>query len=260
MEFIAKLKNLIEICNTTSNRIILKIFKTDNELECESIYLQNTEYYNTVIHDNILPAEYLLNNLYLNNKDFLKGNNDKVINYIEYAIYMSNDPPGSIFQSYDNWKGKKYSVKDFTVDDMLQYMKIITNPPLPLEKKYIKKRKEIINKLFTESLYKSYNSLNSLFQNVMNNENLGDFKLTCEDTTYYIHSFIIKEYEFFDNIIKSGGDSFKVDTTLEVTKLFIEFLYTKKFSYDNDHIDKLNILAKYTNISELIQICDLILC
>ena len=69
MEFITKLKNLIEICNTTSNRIILKIFKTDNELECESIYLQNTEYYNTVIHDNILPAEYLLNNLYLNNKD-----------------------------------------------------------------------------------------------------------------------------------------------------------------------------------------------
>ena len=147
---------------------------------------------------------------------------------------------------------------------MLCFMKILDNPPLPLTRYYFdaeleKEKTKMIDKLFIESSYKSNNSLNKLFNKVKSGESIGDFKLQSEDNTYYVHSWIIEEYEFFNNIIKFNSDSSQLDCCDEVIKLFIEFLYTKKFDYNNEYIEELKFLAIYTCIDELIQICDIIL-
>lgn len=263
MNFITKLKELIDICKTSTYEKVLHICEIVNENDFEINYYQSQESqekYNKLIYDNIICTNCYLNPIVLNNREFLSSYNSKVKNYIKFQIYYTNNQS----LSYNNWNGKTYSSKDFSIDDMLCFMKFLDNPPLPLTRCYFddelrKEKKKLINQLFIESSYKSHNSLIKLFNKVKNGDDTGDFKLMYEDNTYYLHSWVIEEYEFFNNIIKFGGDSLQLDCCKEVVNLFIEFLYTKKFEYDNEYIEELKILAIYTCIDELIQICDVVL-
>jgi len=151
MSIINKLKELIDLFQTTNYKSFLKIlikeFNIKSEDEIEDAYFNNKNKWNKLIHCNIFCTENYLSEIIIKNRDFLDSYNDKVKDYIEFSL-LANP-----IYLYDEWENAKFKIEDFDIDDMLSTIKLLNYPPLPLIRNYFddehfKDKDHMLNKLF----------------------------------------------------------------------------------------------------------------
>ena len=258
-----KLEQLITI-NGTYNSLesFLKDLKSLRKLEEKEdidiyeLYKSDIGAFIKTIFYYILHDECSFNNLLIDDRSFLKNFNDKVINLINYEILRCND---NLQESYLSWEDRSYEASDFSLDDLIIFCNFRENPSLPITKniydeEFASNKDQNIKQILMENSYNIINSCKKLCNDALQN-NKGNFIIHSLTKDFYIHSFIIQEYIFFDNILKDNKREITLEYSEDIVKSLILFLYGENpFIIDND-IEKLLCLADYLCIETLMQIC-----
>ena len=227
--------------------------------ELYELYLKDKDFVIEKIFTNLLSGEIYFNELILEDRDFLKEFNPKVVDLINHQLLKHK-----LYDDYLEWQDKSYNVSDFVIDDLITFCKFRNDPCLPITKhffdpeKFLSDKNQVLKQINRENTYHINNSMKKLYNKVINHTNKGDFAICSDDgTSYRVDSFIIEEYTFFNNIINDDQDEIVLYYSDSVVRNLIAFLYGQVIIDSN--IKELLELADYLSLDALIQICLLLL-
>ncbi len=181
---------------------------------------------------------------------------------------------------------KKYLIKNnvnLNINELLELTTILIYPPFPLVNndhnfESLNDNKKILLHFANCNSVKCVNANKKLFNLVMTKKVFGDVKIKFSNINnnhfehYSLHSYILEEHKFFDNIVENkyinSIDANKHNvicvTNSKIIKPYIEYLYTGTFDYDNSEytnkdINDLCELSKICKLDELTQMCNIII-
>ena len=275
MSFSQMLRNFVKDCKTCSiDEFFINIGVSSIE-EAQGVYIENRKLFVGELFYCVVPCGYYFCPFLSQNRDFLNQYTGPVKDYSEFITQKSN---GDLFAPYEEWKGKKFEYGDFTLEDVVCLVNILKDPPFPLTRHPLddnirENKKLVLSNLNRENIYRVKNSVEKLLDVVLSGKRSGDFRFNVGDRKFYVHSWILDEYEFFHTMMNSGmltsddSDDVKYSVSLPTESvnagiLFIKFLYGCQLDYSN--IDKndtreLYTIADFFRITSLLEICDILL-
>ena len=256
MNFNAKIKKICKYLMVTYNELFGKI-KID---KLKILYETDKDKFIKMFFENISLESYF-EKLVTEDRDFLKDYSPQVQNLIEHRIYFSDD----LSESYFAWADRIFDPKDFTIDDILDFVRVLQYPPLPLRRVYfdeedLRDKKHMLIKLTNESSYKFLNS-GELFCDLIISGNMkGDFRLwTKSGLEYHVHSAVVSSYIVFAKFIADGNYFAEIKTENDNLLIpLIKFLYGQRINIEVEEAIELHSIADYLELTSLMQICTLI--
>ena len=236
--------------------------------ELKEFYEDDKDEFIRGLLDNI-SGEIFFDKLITNDREFLKEYSPQIHDLIEHRLINSEGLSGEYYE----WDKRKFEAKDFTIDDILNFVKILQYPPLPIRRIFpndedIRDKEHILTKLTNESSYK-FLKAGELFCDLIISGNLkGDFRLWTESgLEYYVHITVISEYEVFSKHIAYKENEARTDTKNnmridtnndKVLIALIKFLYGQRIELEVEDAVELAAIADCLDLVSLVQICTVI--
>lgn len=258
---------LYQFCLEREYSISHTLFYDEDSLHClYCLYLINRQLFMQIMLKTELYNDKFINPYLGNDFNFLSylEYHPNVKEIIELEVYFGSNKE-------DRDDASTFSVfEKLSLQELVQFTRIIIRPPFPLTVHNDRLKKDILaqfDNIANANLYKCLNSNKALLKSVLEKSEKykGDVKISFETSDnseeFYLHSFILDQYNFFSGRFDKSNYTFYVDS-LEFCPIFIKYLYIGRFEIDELtilEIRELSSFAEKLEIGNISNLCELAL-